>query len=75
MAAGQLAKEQEQTILPTLKQRFTDLVNGTFTGPPHDGFRGGDRFGPDGARPGFGYRFRGGADRFGPPGGDLAPTA
>ena len=75
VTAGELTKEQEQTILPTLKQRFTDLVNGTFTGPPHDGFRGGDRFGPDGAGPGFGYRFRGGADRVGPPGSDLAPTA
>ena len=32
VAAGRLTKAQEDAILPTLKQRFTDLVNGTFRG-------------------------------------------
>jgi len=48
--AGKLTAAQQTQILATLKQRVTDLVNGTFPGPgmkdgfgggPHNGFRQG----------------------------------
>ena len=48
--AGKLTAAQEQQILANLKQRVTDLVNGTFPAPgmkpggfagPHNGFRQG----------------------------------
>ena len=48
--AGKLTSAQEQQILASLKQRVTDMVNGTFPGPgmkpggfagPHNGFRQG----------------------------------
>ncbi len=43
VTAGRLKQAQEDSILANLKQRITDLVNGTFPqGPP--GFRS-DRFG------------------------------
>lgn len=44
VGAGRLTKEREQEILNGLKQRITDMVNGTF-GPGGPGFRGEHRFG------------------------------
>jgi hypothetical protein len=45
VAAGRITKEQEQSILANLKQRVTDLVNGTGKGRFEHGFR-----------PAFGFR-------------------
>src|SRR6202023_1562747 len=44
VTAGRLTKAQEQTVLPMLKQRFTDLVNGKGgPGLRGGGFRHGDQ--------------------------------
>jgi len=63
VSAGRLTKEREESILPDVKQRITDFVNGN--GPKffrdHFGDRLGPRFGP-GFGPGFRPRF---GDRFG----------
>src|SRR5207244_3939478 len=60
VTAGRLTKEQEQSILSDLKQRITDMVNGT--GERGEGFRGFREFRA-------GPAFRGGPPSF------SAPTA